>query len=165
MPADAAAIETVNDAGIGVIEALLSPDAMDKRTKPYKQFAAIVSALESDLGGDLTEIKKQLTRRLATLAVWCEAQDAAALCGDPIDADMYGRVSGHMRRLSETLGCERVPKDITHDLSAYLARTTLAEAVSAPAAVTQDSPADAVGPDDIPDPAERASEAAIEAAP
>src|ERR1019366_2131369 len=62
---DVAEKQPETDASIGVIECLLSPDAMDKRTKPYKQFAAIVDALESDLGGDLSEIKKQLVRRLA----------------------------------------------------------------------------------------------------
>ena len=153
------------DAGIGVIEALLSPDAMDKRTKPYKQFAAIVDALESDLGGDLTEIKKQLVRSLATLAVWCEAQDAAALCGEPIDPDLYGRVAGHMRRLSETLGCERVARDVTHDLRGYLAAQTLAgsaiKPAAKPAAESVHAPADAAGLDDPPEPDERTAGLAL----
>ena len=168
MPLEAAEKQPDTDAGIGVIEALLSPDAMDKRTKPYKQFAAIVDALESDLGGDLTEIKKQLVRRVATLALWCEAQDAAALCGEPIDPDLYGRVAGHMRRLSETLGIERVARDVTYDLRGYLAAQTLAGSAvnpaDKPAAVAQDSLADVAEPDDIPDPAERASGLASEAA-
>src|ERR1019366_5511752 len=169
MSLEAAEKQPDTDAGIGVIECLLSPDAMDKRTKPYKQFAAIVDALESDLGGDLTEIKKQLVRRLATLAVGCEAQDAAALCGEPIDPDLYGRVAGHMRRLSETLGCERVARDVTHDLRGYLAAKTLAGSAVKPAdkprAGGQGSGVGVARLDDPPDPAERASEAAIEAAP
>src|ERR1035437_6004740 len=153
------------DAGIGVIECLLSPDAMDKRTKPYKQFPAIVDALESDLGGDLTEIKKQLVRRVATLALWAEAQDAAALCGEPIDAAMYGRVAGHMRRLSETLGCERVARDVTHDLRGYLAAQTLAgsavKPADQPAAVARDESADVAGLDDPPEPDERTAGLAL----
>ena len=44
MSPDAAEKQPDTDAGIGVIEALLSPDALDKRTRPYKQFAAIVDA-------------------------------------------------------------------------------------------------------------------------
>jgi len=159
MSLDAAEKQPDTDAGIGVIEALLTVDGLDKRTKPYKQFVAIVDALQGDLGGvdQLSEIKKQLIRRVATLCVWCEAQDAAALCGEPIDPDLYGRVSGHMRRLSETLGCERVARDVTYDLRSYLARTTLAESARAPA--------DVASLDDPPEPSKRTSEPAIEAAP
>ena len=148
MSLDAAEKQPDTDAGIGVIEALLTVDGLDKRTRAYKQFVAIVDALQGDLGGvdQLSEIKKQLIRRVATLAVWCEAQDASALCGNPIDADMYGRVAGHMRRLSETLGVERVPRDVTYDLRSYLAAGTLAESASASA--------DAVHPDDPPEPDE-----------
>jgi hypothetical protein len=167
MSLDAAEKQTGLDADAGVIEALLTVDGLDKRTRAYKQFVAIVDALQGDLGGvdQLSEIKKQLIRRVATLAVWCEAQDASALCGNPIDADMYGRVAGHMRRLSETLGCERVARDVTHDLRGYLAAQTLASSVSAPAAESARASADVAELDDIPDPAERASEAAIEATP
>ena len=163
MSLDAAEKQLATDAGIGVIEALLTVDGLDKRTKPYKQFVAIVDALQGDLGGvdHLSEIKKQLIRRVATLAVWCEAQDASALCGNPIDADMYGRVAGHMRRLSETLGCERVARDVTHDLRGYLAAQTLAVAAIAPAAESASASADVAGPDDPPEPDERTAGLAL----
>ena len=163
MSLEAAEKQPDTDAGIGVIEALLTVDGLDKRTKPYKQFVAIVDALQGDLGGvdQLSEIKKQLIRRVATLAVWCEAQDASALCGNPIDADMYGRVAGHMRRLSETLGCERVARDVTHDLRGYLAAQTLAVAAIAPAAESASASADVAGPDDPPEPDERTAGLAL----
>ena len=167
MSLDAAEKQPDTDAGIGVIEALLTVDGLDKRTRAYKQFVAIVDALQGDLGGvdQLSEIKKQLIRRVATLAVWCESQDAAALCGEPIDPDLYGRVSGHMRRLSETLGCERVARDVTHDLRGYLAAQTLAgsavKPADKPAAVAQDSLADVAGLDDPPEPSELTSGLAL----
>ena len=163
MSLDAAEKQTGLDADAGVIEALLTVDGLDKRTRAYKQFVAIVDALQGDLGGvdQLSEIKKQLIRRVATLAVWCEAQDASALCGNPIDADMYGRVAGHMRRLSETLGCERVARDVTHDLRGYLAAQTLAVAAIAPAAESASASADVAGPDDPPEPDECASGLAL----
>ena len=117
-----------NGAAAGVIEGLLAPEALDKRTRAYRLFAGVLAAIYSDCGGEarLTEVRKQLARRLASLAVWAEAQDVAALQGGAIDVDLYGRVAGHMRRIAEALGLERVPRDLTPDLHTYLAKRTAA---------------------------------------
>jgi hypothetical protein len=40
--------------------------------------------------------------------------------GEDIDLDLFGRLTGHYRRICETLGIERKKRDITPTLSEYL---------------------------------------------
>jgi hypothetical protein len=114
----------------GVIGGLLDIDALDKRTREFRRYSAVLGALYSDLGGEahLSEVQKQLARRFATLALWCDIQDATALAGGKLDPDLYGRVAGHARRIAETLGVKRVARDVTPRLSDYLRKSAEAAA-------------------------------------
>jgi hypothetical protein len=105
------------------LAALQTVDAIDRRTQAFRRFASIRSAVVADLGGAdrLSAIELQLIHRLAALCVLCEAMEASVLRGDDVDVDEFGRASGHARRLGETLGLQRRPKDITPDLQSYLA--------------------------------------------
>jgi hypothetical protein len=67
-----------------------------------------------------TEIQRQLVGKFSTLALQLEALEAAAIEGDEIDLDLFGRCAGHLRRIAETLGLKRQPRDVTGDLKGYL---------------------------------------------
>jgi hypothetical protein len=96
-------------------------DGQDKRGPVPRRIADIVSLIISDLGGpaELTETPRQIVTRIATMAVWCETQDAQVADGKEIDISLYQTVANSLRRLCETLGLERVSKDITPDIATY----------------------------------------------
>jgi hypothetical protein len=124
---------------------VLSIDALDKRTRSYRRYETIRGAVLSDLGGEdnTSEIQRQLISKFATLALQLEEMEAAALAGNEIDVDLFGRCAGHLRRIAEALGFKRVPKDVP-TLAEHLARLTLqAEANHASADLPADNEAEA----------------------
>lgn len=94
---------------------------VDGRTSAARRFAEIRSAIFADLGGEdqISEARRQLIERFVTLCSWSEAQDSLALSGQEIDSEVYGRIAGHMKRLADAIGVERVPRDVT-DLHQYI---------------------------------------------
>ena len=132
MPAPAALIPPRSEADAPpVSDGLATIDELDRRTRPFRRYSAIRAGVIDDLGGEgaLSEVQKQLVSKFATLALTLEAIEAAALAGQPIDAEAFGRTSGHLRRLAEAIGLERRMKDVP-TLSEYLA----SRAQAAPAA-------------------------------
>jgi hypothetical protein len=103
---------------IGDIGGLLWMDNLDKRTRPYRRYRAIRSAVLSDLGGEdnTTEVQRQLISKFCTLALQLEALEAAAVEGRRIDIDLFGRCASHLRRIAETIGLRRIPRDVTPTL-------------------------------------------------
>ncbi len=73
----------------------------------------------ADMGGAdrLSEAQISLAKRCATLEVQLEGLEALMSKGEPVDLDLYARVSSHLRRQLETLGIQRAQKDITPSLS------------------------------------------------
>ena len=47
----------------------------------------------TDLGGpsELTEAQRQIIRRIASMSVWCESEEAKMADGDEIDIDRFQR--------------------------------------------------------------------------
>jgi hypothetical protein len=79
----------------------------------------------SDLGGPaaVSEAENSLLRRVAVLTVELERLEAkfsATLDSDAADLDLYQRMTNTLRRLLETLGIKRRPRDVTPDLDSYL---------------------------------------------
>jgi hypothetical protein len=80
----------------------------------------------SDLGGidAASEAERSIIRRAATLTIELERLEAkfSTLPNGPRDSDldMYQRCSNSLRRLLETIGIKRVPRDITPSLEGYL---------------------------------------------
>jgi hypothetical protein len=68
-----------------------------------------------DLGGvdQLSENEKQLVRRIASLSVWCESQEAHMADGQDIDINKFQRTANSLRRLCESVGLGRKPKPVT----------------------------------------------------
>ena len=107
-------------------------DEADGRSPEARRFRDILSAVASDIagGGDLSEVQRQLARRFAALALSLELQEAAMVSGQDVDLDLFGRLSGQLNRLANTLGLRRVAKDVTPDLATYAAAQPRREAVA-----------------------------------
>jgi hypothetical protein len=80
----------------------------------------------SDLGGPdaVSEAERSIVRRIATLTVELERLEAAfATAGgaEPEQLDSYQKVSNTLRRLLESVGLDRRPRDVTPDLKTYIA--------------------------------------------
>ena len=98
-------------------------DGGDKRGVVARRFRDLVVLITNDLGGPdvLSESQRQIVRRIASLSVWCESQEARMANGDEIDIDEFQRTSNSLRRLCETIGLERKPRDAVPSLDEYLA--------------------------------------------
>ncbi len=99
---------------------------IDERSLWARRTRELVQNVAGDLGGldRLSETQRQLIRRLAGLCVICEQIEIELSQGDKPDSEAlksYLATINTVRRLSQTLGLARVPKDITPDLESYLA--------------------------------------------
>jgi hypothetical protein len=96
----------------------------DGRSAWARRCKDLFEAHVSDLGGveRLSEAKKQLVRRCATLEIELERMEGELAEGKPVDLDIYGRATGNLRRILESIGLDRVSKDVTPTLAEILAR-------------------------------------------
>jgi hypothetical protein len=94
----------------------------DARGPWGRRYADLVSIFCDDLGGAacISELKLALVRRAAALTLEFERMEGELAAGKAVDLDQLGRLTGHLRRLSETLGTERVAKDVTPTLADVL---------------------------------------------
>jgi hypothetical protein len=100
-------------------------DNTDKRGPLPRRFKDIVALVTGDLGSEpsqLSECQRQIIRRIASLSVWCESQEAKMADGEEIDIDEFQRASNSLRRLCESIGLERRSRDVTPDLKSYIAQ-------------------------------------------
>jgi hypothetical protein len=83
----------------------------------------LVELYADDIGGfaTLTELKLSLVRRAAALACECERLENRLASGEEVDADQLGRLAGHFRRISETLGLDRAKRDAAPSLADIIA--------------------------------------------
>jgi hypothetical protein len=88
-----------------------------------------------DMGGrdSLTEAQVSLASRAAAIEVELEQLDGQLSKGESVDLDVYCRAASHLRRILETIGIERVSKDVTPSLADIVARHRAAEAKEATA--------------------------------
>jgi hypothetical protein len=86
-----------------------------------RRFHDLILGHIADLGGAdlLSEAQFSLIRRAAAIETELERLDARLSRDEPVDMDAYSRCAGHLRRLFETIGLERRPKDITPDPLVY----------------------------------------------
>lgn len=95
-------------------------DDLDGRTRASKKARELVSALQSDLGGDLSAAQRELVQRAAILGAIIEDAETSWLARSPVDLSLLGTLADRQRRLLETLGLRRVPRDVTPDVDSYL---------------------------------------------
>ena len=108
-------------------------DHSDKRGIIPRRFKDIVGLVTSDLGGpdQLSEVQRQLIRRIASLSVWSESQEARMADGEEIDIDAFQRAAGSLRRLCESIGLQRHAREIGPSLGEVLRRSHRREAEDA----------------------------------
>src|SRR5665213_1207037 len=119
MPADTVQHDYRYPPTTRTVGGISSIESLDKRTRAFKRYRVICGAVLADMGGaeNVSEIQHQLVAKFATLALQLEAMQAAAIEGNEIDLDLFGRCAGHLRRIAEALGVQRVPRDVTPSLS------------------------------------------------
>lgn len=103
---------------------------VDGRSVAFRRYREILASLVSDMGGDPSEAQQQIARRAASIAIWCEQQDAAAATGTPIEVAPYTTASNTLRRLLESLGLERRARNVTPTLAQYSARRAAEKAAA-----------------------------------
>ncbi len=91
------------------------PVKVDGRSVWSRRYSALVAGLISDAGGEaeLSTLQIGLIKRAAALSMECERLEAKLCAGEAVDVDQLARTAGHLRRLSETLGLQRKPRDVT----------------------------------------------------
>lgn len=96
---------------------------IDGRSVVARRYHDLVAQLVADAGGAerLSEVRAQLIRRFAALAVQAEAMEAQLASGQPIDLGEHALVSSTLVRISTRLGIERRAREITPRLQDYLA--------------------------------------------
>lgn len=102
---------------------LLTLGDLDRRTASYRKTVDLISAIETDLGGagNLSAAERQLVQRAGTLGAMLEDVETKWIAGEPIDPAAFCTVVNAQRRVLETIGLKRRPRDVTPDLQSYLA--------------------------------------------
>jgi hypothetical protein len=138
-------------------------ESLDERTVWARRYRDLINSIASDAGGigQLSELRLALVRRAAAIIVEIERLEGCLAKGELIDVDVLGRLTGHLRRLAETLGLDRVSRDVTPQITlADLVRAHREETAQAAARASQPSPARDVPADDdtLPSEAQEAAE-------
>jgi hypothetical protein len=83
--------------------------AGDPNSAWARRYADLFVGHINDLGGPdtLSDAQFSLIRRATAIECELERLDALLSVGTPVDMDSYARVSGHLRRLFETIGLKR----------------------------------------------------------
>jgi hypothetical protein len=87
----------------------------DGRGPWSRRYYDLISLHVADLGGraNLSEAQLALIKRASTLEVECEQMEGRLSLGETIDLDVFGRATGNLRRVWDSLGLKREPRDIT----------------------------------------------------
>jgi hypothetical protein len=113
---------------------LLTLSALDKRTAAYRKTAELIDTVEADLGGAdrLSAAERTMIRHAAVTGAMIEDLGTRWLAGEPVDPGMFSTLCNNERRLYETVGIKRAPRDVTPSLREYLAErpAPVAEAAS-----------------------------------
>lgn len=102
----------------------LLPDT-DGRSPWSRRMRDLIALHVSDMGGEseLSEAQRSMVRRAAVLTIELEKMEVrfATDDGDVKLIEAYQRTTNTLRRLLETIGIKRVPRDITPTLRDYIA--------------------------------------------
>jgi hypothetical protein len=100
------------------------PKIVDARTVWARRARDLMALHLQDLGGDdaVSEAERAILRRAVTLIIELEMLEVkfATEGSKGYQIDRYQRVSNTLRRLLESLGLQRRPRDVTPSLSEYL---------------------------------------------
>jgi len=98
---------------------------VDGRSVWARRLRDLIRLHLSDLGGDgaVSEAERSIIRRVATLTVELERMEVGfAVAGEaqPAQLELYQRTANSLRRLLESVGLGRRPRDITPSLHEYI---------------------------------------------
>jgi hypothetical protein len=119
--------------------ALITISDLDKRTGAAKRVGDLVRAIESDLGGrdHLSATQRQLVQRAAVLSAIAEDFEVRWAMGQEVDVGTHVTLINSLRRVYETIGLDRVARDVgftIDDLAAeFAAERAVKEAAQAEA--------------------------------
>src|SRR5262245_28789930 len=101
-----------------------------------RRYRDLVVRHVADLGGRdmLSEAQLSLVRRAAALAVELESMEARMSEGQAVNLDTFGRAASHLRRLYESIGLKRTPRDVTPTLAELIAQDEAEQAAEEAAA-------------------------------
>jgi hypothetical protein len=80
-----------------------------------RRYRDLVAGHVADLGGRdvLSEAQLSLIRRASAIELELEQMEGKLSMGDVVDLDVFTRSASHLRRIFETLGIGRRPRDVT----------------------------------------------------
>jgi hypothetical protein len=92
---------------------------LDGRSASARRYRDLVNSYIADMGGldRCSDIKLGLLRRLAAVTVQAEVLEAKMVNGEQVDIGTLCTLASTTVRLSQRLGIERVPKDISPTLA------------------------------------------------
>jgi hypothetical protein len=114
------------------------PEA-EATARRLRRFRRVRAQLIADRGNDPTQAQEILADNAAALAIRLEAEVAKMMQGRMVDVGELNTSMNTLRRLLETLGIERQPRDIT-TLSEYLAKRQQPAAINGSLAHSGASP-------------------------
>lgn len=84
----------------------------DGRSAWGRRYRDLTNSIVADLGGldKVSEVKLGLARRMAALTIEAEKLECALAAGKRCDLDLLARLSGHMRRIADQIGLEKVQR-------------------------------------------------------
>ena len=79
-----------------------------------RRYRDLIAGHISDLGGAtvLSESQTSLVRRASAIECELEQMEGRLSRGDNVDLDSFTRAASHLRRILETLGLERRPREV-----------------------------------------------------
>lgn len=85
----------------------------DGRSAWGRRYRDLTNSIVADLGGldRISEVKLGLARRMAALTIEAEKLEAALAAGKRCDLDLLARLSGHVRRIADQIGLEKVRRE------------------------------------------------------
>jgi hypothetical protein len=92
---------------------------LDGRSSAARRFRDLVNSYIADMGGadSCSDIKLGLLRRLAAVTVQAEVLEAKMINGEQVDIATLCTLASTTVRLSQRLGIERVPRDVSPTLA------------------------------------------------
>lgn len=118
MSADAASIESRSGPDAprhGPKFRLLTLAELDKRTSAARRAHDLIDSVTADLGGldRLATGERQIVQRAAMIGTMAEDIEARWLMGEPVDATVLCTLANAQRRLFESVGLQRRPRDVS----------------------------------------------------
>jgi hypothetical protein len=105
---------------------------VDGRGLIARRFREIAGAILTDQGGHerCSESRKQLIRRFSAACVMAEQLEARLANGESINVQDHAQLCSTLVRITQRIGINRVPKNVTPTLADYLDLVEREESVS-----------------------------------